>query len=150
MFLTSMLKGEAKEAGVMFASIAKEVVLNARPLVSPCAVIAGGENVVTIGVESKGYGGPNQEFALSACLEIGGFDRVAIAALDTDGIDGIADAAGGLVDGSTCATVKSKGLDPLLALKRHDSFQVLHQAGDSIFTGLTGTNVNDLKLLLVE
>lgn len=150
MFLTSMLKGEAREAGVMFASIAKEVVLKERPMVSPCAVIAGGENVVTIGIESDGYGGPNQEFALSAGLEIGGFDRITIAAIDTDGIDGITDAAGGLVDGSTWATVRSKGLDPLLALKRHDSYQVLHQLGDCILTGFTGTNVNDLKLLLVE
>jgi glycerate 2-kinase len=150
MFLTSMLKGEAKEAGAMFASIAKEVVINRRPLASPCAVIAGGENVVTIGIESDGCGGPNQEFALSAGLEIGGFDRIAIASIDTDGIDGIADAAGGLVDGSTWAAVKSKRLDPLMALKRHDSNQVLHQVGDSVVTGFTGTNVNDLKLLLVE
>lgn len=150
MFLTSMLTGEAKEAGAIFASIAKEVVLSGRPMASPCAVIAGGENVVTIGVESDGRGGPNQEFALSAGLEIGGFDRIAIASIDTDGIDGIADAAGGLVDGSTWAAVKSKGLDPLMALKRHDSNQVLHQVGDSVVTGFTGTNVNDLKLLLVE
>ena len=150
MFLTSMLTGEAKEAGAMFASIAKEVVLNGRPMASPCAVIAGGENVVTIGVESDGRGGPNQEFALSAGLEINGFDRIAIASIDTDGIDGIADAAGGLVDGSTWAAVKSKGIDPLLALRRHDSDQVLQQVGDSVITGFTGTNVNDIKLLLVE
>jgi glycerate-2-kinase len=150
LFLTSMLTGEAKESGAMFASIAKEVVLKGRPMASPCAVIAGGENVVTIGVESNGRGGPNQEFALSAGLEINGFDRIAIASIDTDGIDGVADAAGGLVDGSTWAAVKSKGIDPLMALRRHDSNQVLHQVGDSVITGFTGTNVNDIKLLLVE
>lgn len=150
MFLTSMLTGEAKDAGTMFASIAKEVVLHERPMASPCAVIAGGENVVTIGVESDGRGGPNQEFALSAGLEIGGFDRIAIASVDTDGIDGVTDAAGGLVDGSTWAAIKDKGVDPLMALRRHDTNQVLHQVDDSVITGFTGTNVNDLKLLLVE
>jgi len=150
MFLTSMLKGEAKDAGTMFASIAKEVLIKGRPLNPPCALIAGGENVVTLDIESNGSGGPNQEFALSAGLEIDGYDRIAIASIDTDGIDGIADAAGGLVDGTTRAALKNKGIDPRIALQMHDSYPVLHQAGDSVVTGFTGTNVNDLKLLLVE
>lgn len=150
MLLTSMLTGEAKDAGAMFASIGKEIVLYGRPMPSPCAVIAGGENVTTIGTESIGRGGPNQEFALSAGLEIGGFDRIVIASIDTDGIDGVTDAAGGLVDGSTWTTAKNKGMDPLMALRKHDTQKVLDQVGESILTGYTGTNVNDLKLLLVE
>jgi glycerate-2-kinase len=150
MFLTSMLKGEAKDAGTLFASIAREVVINSRPLVPPCAVIAGGENVVTLEAETTGHGGPNQEFALSASLEIDGYDRIAIASIDTDGIDGIADAAGGLVDGTTRAALNKCGIDPRIALKRHDSYSVLHRVGDTVITGFTGTNVNDLKLLLVE
>jgi len=150
MFLTSMFKGEAKEAGTLFASIAKEVVIHGRPLTPPCAVIAGGENVVRLEVEGKGNGGPNQEFALNAGVEIDGYDRIAIASIDTDGIDGISEAAGGLVDGSTKAALENKGIDPRIAIKAHDSYQVLQQAGDSVLTGFTGTNVNDLKVLLVE
>ena len=150
MLLTSMLKGEAKDAGAMFASIGKEIVLHDRPIPSPCVVVAGGENVTTIGTDSLGRGGPNQEFALSASLEIDGFDNIAIASIDTDGIDGVTEAAGGLVDGSTWITAKNKGMDPYLALRKHDSQIVLDQVGGSIITGFTGTNVNDLKLLLVE
>jgi glycerate-2-kinase len=99
---------------------------------------------------SGGQGGPNQEFALSAGLELDGHDGIVIASIDTDGIDGIADAAGGLVDGSTRAELQGKGIDPRIALQRHDSYQALQQVGDSVVTGFTGTNVNDLKLILVE
>jgi glycerate 2-kinase len=150
MLLTSMLAGEAKDAGLMFASIGKEIALNGRPMSSPCAMVAGGENVTTLGTENIGRGGPNQEFALSAALEINGLDRVAIASIDTDGIDGFTEAAGGLVDGNTITSAKNNGIDPVLSLRNHNSHSILHQVGDGIFTGYTGTNVNDLKLLLVE
>ena len=147
--LTSMLEGEASEAGSFFAAIAKEVVTFGRPLARSCAVVAGGENVVTIGSDQRGRGGPNQEFALSASLGIADLDNTAIVSIDTDGSDGPTDTAGGMVDGTTRAAALSKGLDPSLALRRHDVHGVLHGIGDAIVTGPTGTNVNDLKLLLL-
>ena len=147
--LTSMLEGEAGEAGSFFAAIAKEVVTFGRPLARPCAVVAGGENVVTIGSDQRGKGGPNQEFALSASLGISSLANAVIVSIDTDGSDGPTDTAGGMVDGTTRATALCKGLDPSLALRRHDVHRVLYGIGDSIVTGPTGTNVNDLKILLV-
>jgi len=148
MILTSMLTGEAKEAGSFFASIGREMSTFGRPAGSPCAIIGGGENVVTIGDEARGDGGPNLEFALAASLEIAGLDQVVIAAIDTDGFDGSTDTAGGLVDGSTLKAAADKGLDPEMYLKTHNAKEVLARTDDVILTGPTGTNVNDLKILL--
>ncbi len=148
MILTSMLTGEAKEAGSFFASIGREISTFGRPLSSPCAIIAGGENVVTIGEEDRGEGGPNLELALAASLGIADLGQVVIAAIDTDGFDGSTDTAGGLVDGSTVDAALDKGLDPEMNLKTHNAKEVLARTDDAILTGPTGTNVNDLKLLL--
>ena len=149
MILTSMLTGEAKDAGALFASIAKEVVMFGRPFTAPCAIIAGGENVVTVGTGDYGHGGPNQEFTLSASLEIAGFDRVLISSIDTDGLDGVTNTAGGMVDGNSVARAMEKGLDAAKALRDHDAGFIINEIGDAVLTGLTGTNVNDLKILLV-
>lgn len=150
MILTSMLEGEAKDAGAFFASIGREITTYNRPLAPPCAIIAGGENVVTIGSGDRRNGGPNQEFALSAGIEIAGLDKVVIAAIDTDGFDGTTESAGAMVDGSTIASARAKGLDPKAALRRHDVDTLLNQIGEVIITGPTGTNVNDLKIMLVS
>ena len=149
MILSTMVKGEAKDCGTMFAAIAKEVAVYQRPVHAPCAILAGGENTVTIQT-CKGTGGPNQEFALSASSDISGFENILIAAIDTDGIDGSTQAAGGMVDGSTVKNAQEKGLDIPIALRDHNSFTILHILDDIVFTGYTGTNVNDLKLILVE
>lgn len=150
MVLTSMLKGEAKEAGSFFSSIGQEILSFDRPLGKPCVIIAGGENVVTINSGDKGEGGPNQEFALAASLEIAGQDQMLIAAIDTDGSDGSTSTAGGMVDGSTIRTAEFFGFDPVRNLKLHNSNELLCKTGDAIFTGPTGTNVNDLKLLIIS
>lgn len=148
MILTTMLKGEAREAGTFFAAIANEIVRFGRPMSAPCAIAAGGENTVTIPGE-HGRGSPNQELALSACLDLAGLDSVVLAAIDTDGTDGPTDLAGGIVDGSTLPAARAKGIDVFRALHDHDASRVLQELGDAIVTGHTGTNVNDLRLLLV-
>lgn len=150
MILTSKLKGEAREAGSFFASIAHEVIHHSRPTGAPCAFIAAGENVVTIGSKDRGTGGPNQEFALSASIEIAGLDDIVIASIDTDGFDGSSSSAGAMVDGNSFASATSKGLDPKGALQRHDVDTLFKQIGDVIITGPTGTNVNDLKVMLIS
>jgi len=147
--LTSMLEGEAKDAGAFFAAIAKEVRHSGHPIEAPCAVIAGGENVVTFLGGSSGAGGPNQEFALAASQKISGFCDVVIASIDTDGTDGPTPIAGAIVDGSTRSRAIQAGLDPALTLLEHDSSNLLQQTEETIITGPTGTNVNDLKVLLV-
>ena len=149
MILTTMLKGEAREAGTFFAAIASEIVRFGRPMSAPCAIVAGGENTVTIAGEC-GRGGPNQEFALSACLDLVGLENVVLAAIDTDGTDGPTDLAGGVVDGATLPAAQAKGIDVFRALHDHDASRVLQELGDALVTGHTGTNVNDLRLLLVE
>ncbi len=149
LILTTMLKGEAKDCGSMFASIAREAATFGRPIRPPCAIIAGGENTVTLN-SHKGSGGPNHEFALSASLDIAGFNNILVAAIDTDGIDGSTEAAGGMVDGMTAIDAQQMGLDIPIALRDHNSYTILHLLEDVILTGYTGTNVNDLKLILVE
>jgi len=149
LILTTMLEGESREVGVMFAGIAKEIKHCNRPLPPPCAIIAGGET--TVKIEGKcGQGGPNQEFALSAALQLASYDRVVIAALDTDGTDGPTDIAGGLIDGSTIKRAKENNFDVFKHLLEHDASPVLLSLDDAIITGSTGTNANDLKILLVD
>jgi len=147
--LTTMLEGESREVGIMFAGIAKEIKQYSRPLSPPCAIIAGGETTVKIG-NKCGEGGPNQEFALSAALQLAAYDKVVIAALDTDGTDGPTGVAGGLIDNSTTKRAKEKNFDIFEHLLAHDASKILLSLGDAIVTGSTGTNANDLKILLVD
>ncbi len=152
MILTTMLKGEAREAGTFFAAIANEIVRFGRPISAPCAIVAGGENTVTIPDKYGKYdegGGPNQEFALSACLDLVGLEDVVLVAIDTDGTDGPTDLAGGIVGGRTLPAAQAKDIDVFRALHDHDASRVLQEVGDAVITGHTGTNVNDLRLLLV-
>ena len=149
LILTTMLEGESREVGTVFVGIAKEIIHNHRPLPPPCAIIAGGETTVKIDGNS-GEGGPNQEFALSAVLQLSSYDKVVIAALDTDGTDGPTDIAGGLVDNSTIQKAEEKSIDTFKHLSEHNAATVLLSLGDAIITGPTGTNANDLKILLVD
>ncbi len=147
LLITSMLEGESRHVGTVLASIAKEIEASGNPLPKPCGVVAGGETTVT--VVGKGKGGRNQEIALSAASKISGMDGVVIASISTDGIDGPTDAAGALIDGSTLNRSKSKRLDVKAFLAKNDSYSLFSKLDDLIFTGLTGTNVNDISLIVV-
>ena len=149
MILTSCLESDSREAGSVFAAIAREIQSCHRPLRPPCAVIAGGETTVVIH-DRPGQGGPNQEFVLGAVLRLNESDRAVIAAIDSDGTDGPTNAAGGIVDASTVTRAGEQGLSIFAHLTRHDASPILHKLGDAIITGHTGTNVNDLKLMLVS
>jgi glycerate-2-kinase len=104
---------------------------------------------VTIGSDDRGKGGPNQEFALSSSIEIDGLNNIVIAAIDTDGFDGSTDSAGAIVDGGTKSLAESLGYDIREALRCHDVDALLNRIEDVIITGPTGTNVNDLKVMLI-
>jgi len=143
--LTTHLEGEARHAGVFIAGLAKGVVVNGLPLKTPAALVIGGET--TVRVRGQGIGGRNQELALGAAQNLSGLNCV-IAALGTDGIDGPTDAAGAMVDGETARRAEGLGLDIYRFLESNDSYSFFKAMGDHIFTGPTGTNVNDLTILL--
>ncbi len=144
--LSTSLIGEAKEAAKVFAAIAREIITFGRPVRRPACVIAGGE--LTVAVQGSGRGGRAQEFALAAALEIAGLPKVWIAAFATDGTDGPTDAGGAVVDGQTVARAQRVGLIPHELLTENNAYPFFRKVGSHIITGPTGTNVNDLYLLI--
>jgi glycerate-2-kinase len=144
---TPDVTGEAREAGKWFGALAKNIVRNGNTLQRPCCVVAGGETTVT--VAGNGTGGRAQEFAAAAALEIAGLAKVWVVAIGTDGTDGPTDAAGAVVDGHTMARAQRLSVDLKGALTRHNTYPALKKLHQLILTGPTGTNVNDLYLLLV-
>ena len=114
----------------------------------PTCILAGGETTVTLG-PNPGKGGRNQELVLSALLELGeaGMAGVCVLSGGTDGEDGPTDAAGAV---ATVETLRATaGLDPAGVLARHDAYPLFDRASGLLRTGLTGTNVMDLQVLLV-
>jgi len=144
--LTTTMACEAREAGRMLSSIAADVCNGTSNIARPCAIIAGGETVVTL--KGQGKGGRNQELALSAAHGIDGLDGVVIFSLGSDGTDGPTDAAGGIVDGSSLAMLKGKGLNIDKILADNDAYHGLEAIDGLIVTGPTGTNVNDVSVVL--
>jgi len=145
--LTTVLEGEASEAGKFFAAVASEIARTGDPIPPPACVIAGGETTVT--VTGDGKGGRNQEMALSAAVMLEGMNDVAFLSGGTDGTDGPTDAAGGVVDGGTVAAGERRNLDPHDYLARNDSYHYLKSVDGLLVTGPTGTNVMDIQILLV-
>jgi hydroxypyruvate reductase len=143
--LSSRVRGEAREAAKTHAAIAEEMEATGNPVEPPAVVLSGGETTVT--VRGEGQGGPNLEFALSWALAVES-DDATLASVDTDGRDGGTNVAGALVD---AGTVGAK-VDPEAAreaLASNDSLGVLSKGDCVIRTGATGTNVNDLRVLVV-
>ena len=148
MILSTYLQGEAREVGRALAAILREVGLNQRPLARPACMVLGGETTVTLTTPNPGKGGRNQELALAAALDLKGLEDVMLVALATDGNDGPTDAGGALCDGSTVARARALGLDPLTHLENNDAYPLFEALGDLLMIGPTGTNVNDITLLL--
>lgn len=142
--LTASLACEAREAGSFLAAIARDH----QDEESSVAYIAGGETVVH--VRGKGKGGRNQELALSAALGIQNCRSTCVFSLGSDGTDGPTDAAGGMVDEHTRGRLHAKGIDPVAALDDNDAYPTLKAADALIMTGPTGTNVNDVSVLLIR
>ena len=142
--LTDCLACEAREAGAFLGSIARYHA-DADHAV---AFIAGGETVVHLTGEGKG--GRNQELALAAAPFIAGIRGAAVFSVGSDGTDGPTDAAGGYVDGTTQAALADKGLSVVAVPSKNDAYHALQQCGGLIVTGPTGTNVNDVAVLLLR
>jgi glycerate-2-kinase len=144
---STMLTGEAHPTGARFGGMAREILERGEPVRRPCCILAGGETTVT--VRGNGTGGRAQEFAVAAAKKIAGLKNVWVAAFGTDGTDGPTDVAGAVVDGETKDRARHMGVDLDAALKQNDTYPVLRKLRAHIKTGPTGTNVNDLYLLLV-
>lgn len=134
------LEGEAGDVGRVHAGIARSCREHGEPFTSPVALLSGGETTVT--VDGDGTGGPNQEFALAAGLAL---DSGVVAAVDTDGIDGASDAAGAVLDAAAV-----DGATARAALDENDAHTYLAERGALVETGPTGTNINDLRVIIVE
>lgn len=141
--LTDCLACTARDAGSFMAAIARYHADTDQPV----AFIAGGETVVRL--TGTGKGGRNQELALSAAAGIEGLQNAALFSVGSDGTDGPTDAAGGIVDGGTAARLRKQGVDLMAALDDNDSYHALQAVDGLIMTGPTGTNVNDLTVLLL-
>ena len=142
--LTDQLSCEAREAGSFLASIAKTYSTVGEKL----AFIAGGETVVHL--KGDGKGGRNQELAISAAIGLEGLENTAIFSIGSDGTDGPTDAAGGYVDGFTKAYLTEQGIDVYQELENNNAYEALEKSGGLVITGPTGTNVNDLTVLLIR
>jgi len=144
--LTTTLATEAREAGKFLASIATEAGCAVSAFARPCAIIAGGETVVTL--KGGGKGGRNQELALAAAQGIANVENTLVFSLGSDGTDGPTDAAGGIVDGQTATQLREQGFDLDKLLADNDSYHGLRAVDGLIVTGPTGTNVNDVAIAL--
>ncbi len=142
--LTDQLSCEAREAGSFLGAVAKSY----QGTKSSLAFVAGGETVVHL--TGKGKGGRNQELALAAAGQIAGLEQTAVFSVGSDGTDGPTDAAGGYCDGRTKEVLDEKGIDIYQALVENDAYYALKESDGLIITGPTGTNVNDVAVLLIK
>ena len=139
--LTTVLHGEAREVGSALGALARAV-----GSAEPLALFAGGETTVT--VVGQGCGGRNLELALAAARRLAGSDERCLLAAATDGVDGASPAAGAVVDGGTIERAVARGRDPEGDLAANDSWGFFAGSREAIVTGVTGTNVADLVVVL--
>ena len=142
--LTDQLCCTARDAGSFLGAIARTHNDTQKSL----AFIAGGETVVQL--TGKGLGGRNQEIALAAAPLLAGLDRAAVFSVGSDGTDGPTDAAGGYCDQESLAALAAAGWDVPATLADNDAYHALAAVNGLIITGPTGTNVNDLTVLLLD
>jgi glycerate 2-kinase len=148
--LGSYIEGETRDVAVVLAGIARSIRADRKPLRPPVCLLSGGETTVTLG-PSPGRGGRNQEFVLSAAIYLGAarLRNLVVLSGGTDGEDGPTDAAGAVADETTLIRAAEAGLDPGAYLERHDAYTFFQAIGDLLKTGLTRTNVMDVRVLLV-
>ncbi|CAN7607555.1 glycerate kinase [Phyllobacterium sp. LjRoot231] len=146
--LSDAIEGEAREVAHVHAALAKHVLAKDQPFKKPVVILSGGETTVT--VRGKGKGGRNSEFLLSLAIDIDGADGISAFAADTDGIDGSEDNAGAFADSTSIARLFAKGHDASTYLNRNDAWTAFNAIGDLFVPGPTGTNVNDLRAILIR
>jgi len=137
--LSDQVEGESRR-------VAREQASQVESLGAGQALISGGETTVTI--RGTGRGGPNLEYLLALSIALEGQPDVYALAADTDGIDGSSDAAGAIITPDTLARARRLGLDPAALLADNDAYAFFDRLGDLVRTGPTGTNVNDIRIII--
>jgi hydroxypyruvate reductase len=146
--LSDAIEGEAREVGGVHAAIAREVATRNRPFSKPVLILSGGETTVTL--RAKGKGGRNSELLLAFAIGINGVQGIHALAADTDGIDGSENNAGAFADGSTVSRMRAAGVDAKAMLAGNNAWTAFDAVGDLFVPGPTGTNVNDLRAILIR
>jgi hydroxypyruvate reductase len=146
--LSDSIEGEAREVGSVHAAIAREIATRDRPFRKPVLILSGGETTVTL--RAKGKGGRNSEFLLAFAIGINGASGIHALAADTDGVDGSEDNAGAFADGATVLRMRAAGVDAKAMLAGNNAWTAFNAIGDLFAQGPTGTNVNDLRAILVR
>jgi glycerate 2-kinase len=146
--LGSYIEGETRHIATMHTGILRSIVEQGVPFAPPVCLLSGGETTVML-TPNHGKGGRNQEFVLAALLKLGMTPNVAILSGGTDGEDGPTDAAGALADAGTLERAAALGLCGGDYLQRNDAYHFFEATGDLLITGLTQTNVMDVRVLLI-
>ncbi len=145
--LSDGIEGEARDIGLMHATMARQVAARGQPFQRPCVILSGGETTVT--VRGNGRGGRNVEFLLSFALAMGGAQGVHAIACDTDGIDGSEDNAGALYGPDSLARAEARGISGKQLLANNDAYSFFGALDDLVVSGPTRTNVNDFRAILI-
>jgi hydroxypyruvate reductase/glycerate 2-kinase len=147
--LGAFIEGETREVAKVVAGVVRSVKADGQPAAAPLCLLLGGETTVTL-PPGHGAGGRNQELALATLLKLGraGMAGVVVLSGGTDGEDGPTDAAGAVADAGTFD--RAGRLSPAAHLERHDAYAFFAATGDLLKTGLTGTNVMDVRVILVK
>ena len=145
--LSDRIEGEARDVALVHAALARQTALGGFPYPAPVVLLSGGETTVTL--RHKGRGGRNSEFQLALALALEGVSGITALAADTDGIDGSEDNAGAFADGTTAATLRAAGIDPVQMLQGNDAYTAFAAINALFMTGPTGTNVNDFRAILI-
>jgi glycerate 2-kinase len=148
LILGDSIEGDARDVGLVHAGIALQVRNFGQPVKPPCAIISGGETTVT--VRGSGVGGRNVEFLLALALKLNGASGIHAMAADTDGVDGAAEVAGAFISPSTLVRAREAGIDPWTELANNNGHGFFEKLGDQLVTGPTLTNVNDLRIILID
>ncbi|HEX4611568.1 MAG TPA: DUF4147 domain-containing protein [Urbifossiella sp.] len=150
--LGAFVEGETAAVATAVAGVVRSIRRDGRPLAPPACLLIGGETTVTLG-ERPGKGGRNQEFVLALLNKLAatpeGLTGVTVLSGGTDGEDGPTDAAGAVADAGTLTRAAEHRLDPADALRHHDAYPFFAATGDLLTPGLTGTNVMDVRVVLV-
>lgn len=145
--LGDRIEGEARDVAKTHAALARRIATSAQPVAAPAVVLSGGE--VTVTVRGDGRGGPNLEFLLALAIALDGQPGVHALAVDTDGRDGTADAAGATVGPAVLSRAGDLHMDPRSHLARNDSYGFFASLGSLVVTGPTLTNVGDFRAIFV-
>ena len=147
LYLGDRIEAESRDVAKVHAAIALEAQHYGSLVTIPGVILSGGETGVT--VRGSGRGGRNVEFSLSLAIALAGQSNIHALAADTDGVDGMEEVAGAMIDPSTLDRARARGLDAIACLENNDAHSFFETLGDQVITGPTHTNVNDFRAILI-